>query len=1144
MKRGIFGKRLGIAGIAGLLVLSAAAPLGAATERSGKATTEISESLLESHIQETEASTTLNDATKAKLVELYRRALANLQKAQADAIEAQAFAAAQETAPAQAKKLRDQLARRPDIDPASSMPARPDAPLQALEQQLQQQKGELAALETKLSSLSKQLEFHAGRPSAVRERLIAARAQQQDLLADAKAPAPPGEAAAVTEARQWALKTQARALSAEVDKLDKELLSHQARLDLLDAQRDAAEQDVERATARVRALEDLLGKRRLVEAEQAQQETAVAQQELEGKHPLVRELAMKNAALGDALRERALALEKVAAEDERARKNAQRFGDELSTVKQKLDVAGLSQALGRVLMDQRRTLPDLASLARQDEKREQRIAEADLQQIQYHEERRRLRDMDEYVAEITRSLPTEEAEAIKPELHDLAATRLELLDKVIATQASYLRSLGELDLAQRQLNAVIQDYDAFLGKRLLWIRSTDPIGIEILQTLPHEVARLLSPAAWYAVAEQLGSALISNPLAIVAVIVLTFLSFRRRHFLRAVVATSDNIRRVRTDRFTYTWQALAFTVLAAAPVPLLLLTLGWQLLSAHDINEFSRAVGMGLMRVARDFLVLQFFADVAIANGLVVKHFRWPADAAAKLRRELRLLMLLFLPAVFLVFHGLVLDRSGVGGGLTLLAVLFAIGAIGVFVLRTFTPQGGILAEFLARRPDSLLARLRPIWLGALMAAIFSLLALVLAGYLYTGGTLTRNLLFTIWFVYVLILARGLVVRWLLLVHRRLAVKAALERREEARAAREAARKETGSSTGGDDTPPEVEEPEVDLAALDAQSRKLLNTAILFAGVIGMWLIWSPVLPAFGVLEDVSLWTRTDTASGIDALTPVTLADLALALIVAIVTVVAARGLPAFVEFMLLQRTAITAGARFTATTLLRYVIVGVGLVAFFNILGADWSQIQWLVAALGVGIGFGLQEIVANFISGLIILFERPIRVGDIVTVGNTSGVVSRINIRATTITNWDRQELLVPNKEFITQQLLNWSLTDPITRVSIPVGIAYGSDVTLALKLMQESAEENSNVLKDPAPVLTFDGFGDNTLNLTLRVYLPSIENRLRTVTEINHAINRKFNEAGVVIAFPQRDVHLDTSGPIDVRLHRVTGDKRGDD
>jgi potassium efflux system protein len=213
------------------------------------------------------------------------------------------------------------------------------------------------------------------------------------------------------------------------------------------------------------------------------------------------------------------------------------------------------------------------------------------------------------------------------------------------------------------------------------------------------------------------------------------------------------------------------------------------------------------------------------------------------------------------------------------------------------------------------------------------------------------------------------------------------------------------------------------------------------------------------------------------------------------------------------------------------------------NTIGAQWSQLQWLVAALGVGIGFGLQEIVANFISGLIILFERPIRVGDVVSVGDTDGVVTKIRIRATTIRNWDRKELLVPNKEFVTGRLLNWSLSDRTTRIVIVVGVAYGSDVEKALTLMREAAEEHEQVLDEPAPVLSFEGFGDNSLTLILRAYLSSIDFRTSTITDLHKAINRKFEQAGIGIAFPQRDLHLDTREPLRVSLEDARREKPED-
>ena len=191
------------------------------------------------------------------------------------------------------------------------------------------------------------------------------------------------------------------------------------------------------------------------------------------------------------------------------------------------------------------------------------------------------------------------------------------------------------------------------------------------------------------------------------------------------------------------------------------------------------------------------------------------------------------------------------------------------------------------------------------------------------------------------------------------------------------------------------------------------------------------------------------------------------------------------------------------------------------------------MVAALGVGLGFGLQEIVANFISGLIVLFERPFSVGDTVTVGDIHGTVTRIQIRATTILDWDRKELIVPNKEFITGRLINWSLSDSIIRIRIPVGIAYGSDTDLVEQLLLKAAEDSPLVLKSPAPQAVFLSFGDNSLNFELRVFIKGIDDWIPMLHSMNRAIDKEFRQAGITIAFPQRDVHLDATSPLEVRV-----------
>jgi len=251
-----------------------------------------------------------------------------------------------------------------------------------------------------------------------------------------------------------------------------------------------------------------------------------------------------------------------------------------------------------------------------------------------------------------------------------------------------------------------------------------------------------------------------------------------------------------------------------------------------------------------------------------------------------------------------------------------------------------------------------------------------------------------------------------------------------------------------------------------------------------------------------------------------------LALLSLTISLIAARNIPGLLEIALLQRLPLEAATRYAITTLSRYVISMLGIVLACVTLGITWAKVHWLLAAVSVGLGFGLQEIFANFISGLIILFERPVRVGDVVTVGDVTGVVSRIRIRATMITDADRKELIVPNKEFITGRVLNWTLSDQINRVVIDVGVAYGSDVERVREILLRLAKENQHVLDEPAPVATFEGFGESTLNFVLRCYLQGLEHRLAVIHDLHVQIHDVFQAEGIEMPFPQHDVHIHTA------------------
>ncbi|RPI62534.1 MAG: mechanosensitive ion channel protein MscS, partial [Planctomycetaceae bacterium] len=266
-----------------------------------------------------------------------------------------------------------------------------------------------------------------------------------------------------------------------------------------------------------------------------------------------------------------------------------------------------------------------------------------------------------------------------------------------------------------------------------------------------------------------------------------------------------------------------------------------------------------------------------------------------------------------------------------------------------------------------------------------------------------------------------------------------------------------------------------------------------------------------------------------DKVVPVTLADVLLAVGVGLLTLAASKNIPGFMEMTVLQRLPWEPGGRYAFVTVLRYIILVVGVVIVFGMLGVSWSSVQWLAAAVTVGLGFGLQEIFANFVSGLILLFERPMRVGDIVTVGEVSGRVTRIHMRATTITDWDRKELIVPNKEFITGRLINWTLSDNTIRLTIPIGVAYGTDVEKVRKILIECATKCPMILQSPEPTAYFEGFGESSLNFNVRMFLPSVDNMLNVKNAVCTAIDETFKQEGIEIPFPQRDIHI-RSGKLD--------------
>jgi small-conductance mechanosensitive channel len=245
----------------------------------------------------------------------------------------------------------------------------------------------------------------------------------------------------------------------------------------------------------------------------------------------------------------------------------------------------------------------------------------------------------------------------------------------------------------------------------------------------------------------------------------------------------------------------------------------------------------------------------------------------------------------------------------------------------------------------------------------------------------------------------------------------------------------------------------------------------------------------------------------------------------------------------LLGRSRIDIGVRQATASIVRYVLVTIGFIVILQTAGIDLSALTILAGALGIGVGFGLQNVTNNFVSGIIILFERPIKVGDRIEVGSVSGDVVHISARATTVITNDNIAIIVPNSEFISEKVTNWSYTDRDIRFNFPLSISHETDPDMIRRLLLEVVSVHNGVLKDPKPDVLLDEFCESSTKLILRIWTREYTNRPGVLrSELNYLISRKFREHGIKLPYPQRVVHVRTAeGIADQPLEAVVAERR---
>jgi len=849
---------------------------------------------------------------------------------------------------------------------------------------------------------------------------------------------------------------------------------------------------------------------------------------------VIRELADETVLLHEELSKVSTRNGNAQEELQKANQSLEHVRDDFGVTRERVKVVGSSPAVGRMLRRRLASLPSDSGYRRNSADRQHEINSAIDRQI----------DIDEILREQVFENNNEQllfgdnADSVSAEerrrqvklLHEFTIVKRDSLTELHAEYGALAATLTQVDQAQLGRVNQARKYVAFIEGQLMTIPSGPSLHRTVGSNWTEALNSLFSVTVWRGLYRDVVSALESRlSTAILLCAILIVILFVRLPVRRVLRDVSAHTNKVRSDSMALTYIALACSTLLALFWPLLIGGFGWTI-SHADISDISHAFGTGMTWAGSAWLLLGFAWQICQDEGLGMRHFRWAEGTCSRVRRNLSWL----LPSLAALVAASQFTYSAGIPHWDLISRILFLGSLALVILffwqTVMNSASGSKEDDENTGPADTLSKGRKRWFAVIFLVLLCNGILSYAGYHYTAMKLSFHISGTAILLMGLLLMYNMLLRWSVLVQRRLRFQELVRRRQEARVARQSMDEDAVDDKMNNLS----EEPDIDLASLGEQTRRVIYFALVFTGLAGLYLIWEDLFPALHLLDEIKLpFNHRVVIDGIETEVPVTLTNLVVGVMVIISTFIAARNLPGLLEFTLLQRLPIDAGARYAIISIVRYLIVAIGVVVAFGMVGADWSKLQWLVAALGVGLGFGLQEIVANFISGIILLFERPIRVGDTITLGDTDGTVTRIRIRATTIRNWDQRELVVPNKEFITGRLLNWTLSDNINRMVVTIGVAYGSDVDKALQIMQSVARAHPNILDEPKPVIAFEAFGESSLDLSLRCYMSGIDHLVSARTQINTEINKRFTEAGIEIPFAQRDVNLHASEPVPVRL-----------
>ena len=1016
-----------------------------------------------------------------------------------------------------------------------------------LEKDLFAKESDLAELETRLLAIQETLNILNIRQSAAPQELAEARAALSDLQTRANALGE-GELEAVSNARRTEVQARIWYRRNQIKALEQEILTLPTREGLLIRRRAVTDIRAQILRSDVARLSSRTGQKRLNEAREQRNKLAADIQVANISHPLVLSYAQENLEFADKIADIAAETPDVSQATASAKGRLVDVENDLNAAQNLVGQGRLDREAGdtlRRLGDQLQSPASIRADIRETQNkrvsatRERIIAQEDLRDL-----RNGLFDFNNLIEQAQLDDPSVPllTELEREIFSTIIDTRRDLLRQISTLSNTRINSVSELQSAQQSLLGKTESLQTLLDENLIWVRSVPAIGPAFPRKVLSGTLSLFSPQNFGLALTELVSAAQAYVLVVIGFLLSIFLIFRSRSAVRAdVKRRAALIGRVTQDSVWHTPVVIAGGLFNALPYALTFLLLAVLFWLSDNPDRLIEGLANGFAYLSVFALIFGAWMRWDREAGLFDVHFNLPADLRATIARNLRW----FVPVMgtvsfFLAVTNDMVDENIEEGFSVFVFILSGI-ALMVFAARILWAKREEISNLIGDR--SAFIRYRGLVALAIIGMPFLTIAIAAAGYYESADALLSRMFLTGMLVLLTYVIYGAIRRAIVVAQRQLKYRQTLQKREaELKARRD---KEAAEERGEEmRPPPPVDTSAIDVTTLTRQSSKLLQTIILLAFAGLLWMIWSSLIPALSIFDGFEVWSYRN---GVDANNnpidvAVSLWDLLQALVIFGLTIIAARNLPGFLEIFVLNRMGVDAGTRYAVTTVLGYIIIGLGVIMSLDQMGLQWSQLKWIATGLSVGIGFGLQKIIANFISGLIILFERPIRIGDYVTIGNQSGTVSRIQIRATTLKDLDNLEILIPNEALISERVTNWTLSSSVTRLVVNVGIAYGSDTERAQEIMLDAVKNLPKVLSSPSPVVLFMGFGDSSLDFQIRVFLNSFDDRVPMTHVIHTEINKALEAAGISIPFPQRDLHIvGQELPLEIKTKEASARKK---